>query len=139
MREQSVRRGYSHCAPSSTETGLASSAHWIVQTESPLQLSEHESMHCTLQVDPPVQSTLELASTTRSHVEPPLQATEHDVPQEPVHSLSSLQSSEQLFSLHPESPMSQASPGGHAQLVPLQVGGGGPSLPHAPRKNTRIN
>ena len=134
-RTRARRSAHSHCPPSSTETGLASPAHWIVQVESPLQFREQESVHCTLHVEPSLQSMLALVPTTRSHVEPPLQSTLQDEPQVPVHSLSSAHSSVQLLPLHPELPMSQAAPAGQEHVDPVQSGGGGDSLPQAPRRD----
>lgn len=110
-----------------------------MQTEFALQFNEHESVHWMLQVEPSLQSILALVPTTRSQVEPPLQSTVHDAPQLPVHSLSLLQSSEQLFPLQPESPRSQDVPAGQSQVEPVHSGGGGESLPHATRKLTRMS
>lgn len=118
-------------APSTTERGLPSPAHWIAHVESAAHDSEHEPSQWSVHVEPLSQLMLPLGPTVTSHVEPPLQLTLHDSPHVPVQSFWFAQLSEQLPPLQPESPMSHALSAGHVHDVPVQSGGGGPSLPQA--------
>lgn len=99
------------------------------QVESAEHDSEQLSVQRMSQVAPPVQVTLPLGPRVRLQVEPPPQSMLHELPQVPLHSLSRLQSSEQLLPAQPEPSMSQAAPASHAHEVPVQVGGGTGSLP----------
>ena len=108
----------------------------MLHVESPLHDTEQASLHRTVHVDPSEQVTLLLSPTTRLHSDMPLQSALHDAPHVPVQVLSFVQSSVQLAPLHPESPMSQAVPAGHAHEVPLHWGAAG-SLPHAPNTITK--
>jgi len=125
------RIGYWQDAPSATERGLASPAHWIWHVESAAHDSEHEPVQCRVHVEPVSQLMLPLGPTVTSHSEPPLQLTLHDWPHVPVQSLLFAQLSVQLPPLQPESPMSHALSAGHVHEVPVHSGGGGPSLPQA--------
>jgi hypothetical protein len=109
-----------------------------VQVESPEHEIEQVSRQRISQVEPSVQVTLLLGPTVMMQVEPPAQSRLHEEPHSPVHSLSSTQSSEQLFCSHEVPSVLQAEPGSHEHEVPLHVGGGGPSLPHAERNATSI-
>lgn len=94
------------------------------QVESSLQLTEQLPLQVIWQVAPSEQVTLLLSPTVSSQVEPPPQSTLHDAPQVPVHSLSAEQSRLQLACSQSLPCRPQASPAGHAQLVPLHSGGG---------------
>ncbi|MBK7534179.1 MAG: hypothetical protein IPI49_02185 [Myxococcales bacterium] len=116
-----------------TARGAVSLAHCSLHVESPLHDSEQDPSQRTVQVDPPVHPTLPLGPTVRSHSELPAQVTLHDCPQLPVQRLSLAQLSVQLAPAQPESPRSHSLAAGQVQDVPVQSGGGGPSLPHAPK------
>ncbi len=100
-----------------------------------VESGEHDSeqlpVHRMSQVAPSLHETLPLAPTVMSHVEPPEQLTLHDWPHVPLHSLSLVHASEQLLPAQLEPSMSHEVPASQAHDVPLHVGGGGASLPHA--------
>ncbi|HET9989342.1 MAG TPA: hypothetical protein VFQ65_12515 [Kofleriaceae bacterium] len=90
-------------------------------------------MQVTLQVEAPAHDTLLLAPTVSSHIDAPAQLTLHDSPHAPVQLFPLVQASEQLEPAHAELVRSQEVCAGQLHDVPLQVGGGGESLPHAPK------
>lgn len=87
------------------------------------------------QVAPSVHETLLDGPIVISHVEPPEQSMLHDEPQEPLHSLSSMQSRVQLLPSQEVPSVEQAEPGSQEHDVPVHVGGGGPSPPQATRND----
>lgn len=95
------------------------------------QDTEHDPVHCTAHVEPAAQLTLPLGPTVTSHSAPVVQLMLHDAPHEPVQVDSAGQLRVQLSPLQAESPMSQAVPASHVHELPVQLGGGGPSSPHA--------
>lgn len=97
--------------------------HWTAQVEPAPHVTEHDPVQRTVQVDSPEQSTLPLGPTVTSQSEPPPQLMLHELPHAPLHVAPPEQSSVQLSPLHPESPISHAAPGSHAQEVPVQAGG----------------
>ena len=96
-------------------------------------------MQRTVHVEPLAQFTLPLGPTVTSQSELFEQLMLHDGPHVPVQSVMSVQLSEQLDPLQPESPISHEVPAGHEQELPTQVGGGGPSSPHAAVTTSRTN
>jgi hypothetical protein len=118
-----------HDASPLTVRGALSAAHWIVQTESSLHDSEHESVQRTVHVEPLAHVTLPLLPTVRSQSEPPAQLALQDSPHSPAHSLSFVQLNVQLEPEQLEPSSSHEVPAGHAHDVPVQSGGGGPPSP----------
>ena len=96
-------------------------------------------MHCTAHVESAAQSTLPLGPTVTSHVAPVVQLMLHEAPQVPVQVASAGQLRVQLSPLQAESPMSQAVAAGHVHELPVQLGGGGPSSPHATNSSSEAH
>lgn len=96
---------------------------------------EHDSEQLPVQVmrqtASPAHVTLLLGPTVIVHSEPPEQSTLQDSPHEPLHSLSRAQSRLQLPPSQSEPSVLHEAPASHVHDVPLHVGGGGPSSPHA--------
>jgi hypothetical protein len=89
------------------------------------------------QVAPSLHDTLPLAPRVIVHVEPPEQSMLQELPQVPLHVLSSVQLSVQLLPAQLEPSMSQAVPASHAHEVPVHVGGEA-SLPQAANARSKI-
>jgi hypothetical protein len=123
--------------PPSTTVSSGPSPQARRHTESAEHDSEHVSVQVMSQVEPSVQVTLLLSPTVMMQVEPPAQSTLHDEPHAPLHSLSSTQSSEQLFSSQSVPSVLHAEPGSHEHDVPLHVGGGVSLPPQATRMRKR--
>jgi hypothetical protein len=111
------------------------------QVESDEHDSEHEPVQRMSHVAPSLQLTLPLAPSVITHVDPPEQSMLHDVPQVPLHWLSSVHPREQLLPAQLEPSMSHSEPASQVQDVPEHVGGGA-SLPQAeasPRATKKAN
>jgi hypothetical protein len=108
-----------------------SPAHLIRHDDVLAQLNEQSPRHVTSHVDPSLQVMLPLAPSVTAQVAFSPQSMLHESPQVPRHVASVPQASVQLWP-HSCGEKPQGSLATHAQLVPVQTGGGSPETPPQP-------